>query len=398
MMQTDYHRPKTWHHPRLWLRRLLRSWPFAIWLGAGVVFLAIYAGEGQIGGMTGVVETIEEPVAPLETARLKEVCVTVGQHVKAGDVVARMDTTLIDAQIAIDRASASEQTNAVSAYQEGILQLAARLDQAMHDAQVQLEDAKQQQQRDTAQLGALQAELARREQLLAKRLISEQDLGLLRPQIATLEKTVATYPDVLRSHEDQLQSVRRQVAELDKWLRVPSGGNVSGAIDQKSRLRADWLKATLEHSLTQKEMYTLRATRDSVVSRIATLPGDVAAAGTPVVILVAEHSSRIIGFLPEQYAAHTPSGLPVLVWRQSGWGRRFRAKITNVSPEIRGLPVRVSPFGAQPLRGHRVVIDLEEEHDLVPGETVRVREAEAHMLRDAYTTVRDWLRGPGALP
>ena len=398
MMQRDFQRPKTWHHPRLWLRRLLRSWPFAIWLAAGIAFLAFDAGQGQFGGMTGVVETIEEPVAPLQAARLKEICVTVGQHVKAGDLIARMDTALIDAQIAIDRASATEQTNAVSQYQEGILQLASRLDQSLHDAEVQLENAKQQRQRDTAELAALKVELARREPLLAQRLISEQELGMLRPQIATLEKAVAAYPEVIRTREDLLQSVRQQRTELDKWLRAPAGDSVSGAIAQKTRLRADLLKATLDHSLAQKEACTLRAARDSVVSRIASLPGDVVAAGTPVAILVAERSSRVIGFLPEQFVARTPSGMRVLVWRQSGWGRRFRAVITNVSPEIRGLPVRVSPFGAQPLRGRRVVIDIEEDHDLLPGETVRVREEDVHMLRDAVSGVREWFRSPGAAP
>jgi HlyD family secretion protein len=117
----------------------------------------------------------------------------------------------------------------------------------------------------------------------------------------------------------------------------------------------------------------LKASRDGVVSRILLRPGDVVPAGTPIVRIVSPSSNRIYGFIPEPRPAyHLHVGDTALVWRRAHGDRKFRAVVTAIEPEFDPLPGRVSPIQGQPLRGRRVVVDLLEPHDLVPGETVQL--------------------------
>jgi hypothetical protein len=91
--------------------------------------------------------------------------------------------------------------------------------------------------------------------------------------------------------------------------------------------------------------------------------------------MVSAHSSRVIGFLPEVYLADVKTGRRATIWRMHGARRQFRGTIESIAPDIRALPGRITPIRGQVVRGRRVILAIEGTHDLVPGETVRIRPA-----------------------
>ena len=346
--------------------------------------------------MSGVVESVEDLVAPLETARLLKLHAVVGQRVKAGDVLVQMDTVLIDADLAVERATAAEDGGSIGGYQEDILQLVSRFEAAVQDARTALATEQQRQQGDEAELKALKVELARREALLEKRLINEEDVGDMRPQIAALESTVQAYPALIAVHEDRLKESEGQRAEINRWLQLGEGEGVSAAIVRKTQLRSRIIQASLERAESRKALYVLRAPRDGTVSQMFFAEGTVVQAGAPIVELVAEvATSRVIGFLPEPYVTRVGPGQKALVWRRSGGsGAKIAAVVQTVSPSVRGLPGRVTPIGGQALRGRRVVLELKGEHDFIPGETVRIQGDEPTLVPGAFGRILARLR-PG---
>jgi len=372
-----FKRPTLWNHPRVLVARLLRGWTLVAWLAACVLAIFLYSAGFQFGEMMGVVETVVEPVTPLETARLVSVDVTLGQRVKAGDVVAKMDTGVLDAEIALAKAEMAEAEQTVSGYQRDMLQTVRQCEIAIKDAEAAIETINIQYQSDKAELDELAKEQKRRDAMMAKKLISETEASVLRPQIAALEHALAAYPSLLKVQTRRLEQVKKEQVDMKSWLRVEGDGDISTAIRQKMSVRSVIFKATLDMRILRREGCNLRATRDGVVSLIEHTSGDVVPSGDAIVRMVSEHSDVIVGFLPEVHLSDLTVGQKTWVWRVSGRGKKVGATVESIGPEVQLLPGRVSPIRGQPLRGRRVMLKLEGSHDLIPGETVQISNAES---------------------
>ena len=357
---------------RLRQGRIKRSWPVLVWLAAVLACIALTYNGSRFSGMVGVVEPVVEPIAPLETARLTSINVVPGQKVKAGDIIAQMDTSVLDAKVAIEEASLMEADETIAGFQQNMLQLVRQFDASVQAAEAVIEEGKRNYQSQKAELEELKKELTRREVLLKKQFISEADANMLRPQIAALEQSVSSYQAIEQVNKERLQSVLSERKNLQRALRLQDGEDVMEAIVVKMDARRKILESNMKHRQAQKESYTLRATRDGVVSRIYGEPGDVINLGQEIVRLVTEKSTHIIGFLPEVNLGDLAVGQKTRVYRKSGSKNVYSAVVVSIAPEIQALPARVTVIKGQSIRGRRIILQIEGEHDMVPGETVRI--------------------------
>jgi len=376
----SFKRPRLTNYPRLWRSRLRRNWPFLLWVGVLVFIAAFYSRNEQFGQMTGTVETIEEPIAPLETSRLLSVSVLPGQAVTAGQAVAQMDTALIDAEIAVQAATLREAQDVITGYQENMLQAQSTAQTAMDRADATLRIEERLQKSDVAELAVLKEELKRLEGLLARGLINEMDVAALRAQTAPLEQAVASSPPVLEVLRRQLDDARRSHDVLQTWMRMDGSRDISEAIKSKMAARNATIEANQNLFQRRKDAYTLRATRSGTVSRLLVQPGNVVNSGLPILTLVTEHPDYIVGFLPEVHVTDLRPGEKVLAWRQNGKGSAVYAAVESVSPDVMQLPGRVSPIANEAIRGRRVMLRIEGPHDFIPGETVEIHEAHTGWL------------------
>ncbi len=369
-----YRRPALWRHPVVLGRRLLRSWPMGLWLMAVVVVIYLYQGASKLGGMSGAVESLVQPVAPLETARLTRLHVTLGQRVQAGEVVATMDTLLFDAQAAIDEARLIEVEGTIQNYQQRVLEFVREFETETSRARFDLQMQRLNQARDNSVLAVLRAELAHLEDLRGKGLVSDRDLASLRPDIAALEQTVAAYPELVRIHEERLRAAETDETTMRALLSPDDSAtmDIMGTIQDMRQALAEIIRTSRERRDLQRAGYALRASADGVVARILHNEGNVVTAGSEVLRIVAEKPTRVIGFLPEVHLRDMGLGDTVTISRQSDRGQGFTGVVASISPVIEALPGRISPIRGVALRGRRVVIDCGDQHDLIPGETVRV--------------------------
>jgi multidrug resistance efflux pump len=369
---TTYKKKKMRPHSRHLGARFIRNWPYLLWLAIIFVVIFLHATGEQLTGMTGVVEIVAEPIAPLETARLLSIDVELGQPVKAGEIVARMDTTLLDARIAVDDADIRQAEGTMMSYTLSLLQFVNRFETALTDAKAELEAAKLGQKRDTAELKELRREQKRREDLAKQGLLSLQEVHELRPQIASLMHTVAAYPELIAVHQaryDETLEVRDRIAAM---LSDGTDGetDIWKAIEDAEKARREVFDQSRQRRQIQRGLYELHATRDGVVAQISSVPGDVVNSGVEIMRIVSVQSSRIIGFLPELHVSELKVGQEAFAWRQKGQGIKVPCVVVSIAPDVRALPGRVSPIRGQPLRGRRVVFKIVGEHDFIPGETV----------------------------
>jgi multidrug resistance efflux pump len=379
MDNVSFKRPRLVNRPWFLFRRIARNWPFLLWLGILVFIAAFYSRNQQFGEIGGTVEVVEQSVAPIETARLAEIAVEPGQRVRAGDVIARMDTALVEAELAIQQSTLRDARENVTTFQQRMLTASGDAQMAVRNVEASLRATQLEQQREAAELEQLQKELKRREGLLAQRFIDELQVNELRPQIASLEKALAAYPELVETYRQTHEMAVRQRDLLQSWLRAANGSPLENAVSNKTESSAAIVEASRDLVLRRKESYALRAARDGVVARVYVLPGNVVAAGVPVASIVGERPTRVVGFLPEARLADLSAGDRVHVWRLNGRADPVEAVVSSVSLAVEALPVRINPLqvqvqGGQPLRGRRILFDLIGPHSLSPGESVEIRE------------------------
>jgi len=364
---------KLQRHPRLVWRRFVRLWPLVVWVLILCLVVWLYAGSVHYGTITGVIETVAEEVAPIETSRLLSVDVALGQQVQAGDVIARMDTSLLDATLAVEEASALDVAQNIVQYQESILRMARQFEQAISDNQAEYLQERRQEAESAAELVELQKELKRREGLLARKLIREEDVNILRPQVAALETSAKAYPEIVEAYRQRVETARKEYVDMRTWLELEEGEDISAAIRRKRQASQVILETATRYRMIQREGYVLKASRDGEVSRVLCSPGEVIAAGDPVVRIVARQSEHVIGFLQESQLSNIQQGQKVQIWG-TGFGSRSstHAVVQSISPEVQALPGRLSPFGGTAVRGRRMMLSLVESHQFIPGQTVEI--------------------------
>src|SRR5437016_5568733 len=103
--ETTFKRPRLRSQFQLRWRRVASRWPVFVWVAVALIAVCFYVKSTQFGTLSGSAQTIRHDLSPLQTARVKEICVKVGDSVTNGQIVAKMDTTIIDAQVAETEAS-----------------------------------------------------------------------------------------------------------------------------------------------------------------------------------------------------------------------------------------------------------------------------------------------------
>lgn len=165
MNDNHYEQPRMTDYPRLWRRRIARNWPFGLWLAVLVFIAAFYSRNQQFGRMAGIVEVVEEQVVPQETARLISINVTAGQRVKAGELLAQMDTSPIDAQIAVEDTTLRDARETFTQFQRGMVAAINQAEAAVKTADAAMKTEQMRLQSDQAQAEELRREQKRREAL-----------------------------------------------------------------------------------------------------------------------------------------------------------------------------------------------------------------------------------------
>ena len=369
----SYKRIKLWLRIRLRLAQVQNGWPFLIWLAAVIVLIYLLLFRTGIGTVTGIVDTMAEPVAALETARVTSIDVTIGQRVNAGDILVRLDTFVVDSELRQIEAEMAEALNSIGNFERQTLGTVKTFEDAIKDAQATIEDLKRQQARDTALLAQLEEQQTRYDELFAQKLIDATTAYGMKPNIAGLRSELEAYPFMMDVEQRRLSDAIAARQELYKSLRLREGEDIRVALSRRAEDQQAIFDANLKAALTRQATYTLRATFDGTVSRILHHPGHIVPAGEPILRVITEHSNFVIGFLPEVHMGTLQPGQEAQVWRQHGSNERFPVRVVTVAPEIDTMPARLSVLGTQLLRGRRIIFELMGDHNLVPGETVQIR-------------------------
>jgi HlyD family secretion protein len=296
--------------------------PGARWLLAALV--AALAGGGyyawqnfankalpeSIASGNGRIEATELDVATKTSGRIKEILVNEGDFVEAGQVVARMDTAVLDAELLEAQAKLQRARIGIDTAKSLVTQR-----EAQKAAAIALVGQRE------AELDAAQRRLTRSEQLAPRGAVPIQRLDDDRAEV---QKTTAA-----------LSAAKAQVAAAEAAI----GTAKSQVIDAEAEVEA--ARATTQRIQADIDDSVLRAPRDARVQYKVAQLGEVLAAGGRVLNLVDLGDVYMTFFLPTPAAGRVALGSEARLVLDAAPQYVFPAKVSFVASVAQFTPKTV---------------------------------------------------------
>lgn len=281
-------------------------------------------------------------VVPKVSGEIKELLVDVGSQVKKGDVIARIDSQAIQAQVSQAEAALSAAQASLETLQNG----ARSQEIAIAEAQVRQAEANYAQLIATPtpnDLNILKAQMKRAEITLedAQRAYDEVswrgDIKRL-PESIALEQASIAYQAALATYNNAVEGARPNQRAASRAgvdaarYQLDLRKNMYTAQDlAKAKAGVDQAKAALELARLQLEWTAIKAPFDGVVSQRYLSVGAVAASSTPIVSVVSNDLEVALS-VEEARLSQLRVGQAAAIRVNAYPGRDFSAVISNISP------------------------------------------------------------------
>ncbi len=289
--------------------------------------------------LNGRLEAPLVDIAPKVAGRVVEVKVREGDRVKAGDLLATLD--LGETTLAVERDRRALESSKAR-YKD--LQAGSR--------EAEIKAAEQEVADRRAAVELARPELERQQTLLAKKVGTQRDVDVAR---ADLERAEAN----LRISEEKLRLAREGFRKHQT---------------EQARYDVDRARSVLAQSETVAKESELRAPADAVILHRIAEPGLLLGPGQPALTLAFAGRLYVRTFIPEPDLGRVKQGQPAEVAVDAFPGRRFPARITEISPdaEFTPKPVETSRERVNLVYAAKVDLDAGWSEPLVPGQPAEV--------------------------
>lgn len=315
-------------------RRLMRAGILTA-VVAGIALLIWYEmrpkglGEGFAWG-NGRIEATEVDVASKLGGRVASIEVEEGQFVEAGQLLARMDTRVLEAQLAQAEAQLRQAENAIQT---------ARAQVTLRESEKATAEAVVRQRQ--AELAAARKRHARTEALVKSSAVPRQQLDDDLAALQSAEAALAAARSQVRSAEAGIIAAQSQVIEAQSA--------VEAARASVSRLQVD-----IEDS-------QLRAPRAGRVQYRISQPGEVVGAGGKLLNLVDLSDVYMTFFLPERQAGRVALGAEARLVIDAAPQYVIPARITYVASVAQFTPKTVETASEREKMMFRVKARIDPE-------------------------------------
>jgi HlyD family secretion protein len=283
--------------------------------------------------ISGNIEAHQSLVSFKVQGRIVDLPVQEGQYVKAGDVLARIDSDDYRRQVGVDAAQVHARTAELQ------LALAGSRPQEIKASEQTLRDAQ-------ADLELRKIELQRNQALHDKDEVSAETLDTVR---TNLQRSQATYEHAKQVYDQIVEGTRKEQIEVNR-------ANVHVA---EQSLGVSQLK--LDYTM-------LAAPTDGVVLVRQAEKGEVVAPGTPVCTVADVDHLWVRGYIAETDLGRVKWGQAATVQTDTFPGKTYRGRVSFISSEAEFTPKSVETHKERVTLVYRVKIDVENpNHELKPG-------------------------------
>ncbi len=339
--------------------RILGAIALLAGVGFGVYRLFFYHPEPSGLFLSGRIEGYETDVSAKIGGRIASVAVREGDDVKPGQLLVRLDDADLQAQLQGAAARVRQAQETLERYRQQLPILQAQLQQAAlttnqsgQDSQGRVLQAENSVAAARSQLAAAQANFVlaranqqRTSQLQAEGAVSvqqlDQDNATLnadRAQVAAAQQQVGSAEGLLGQAQATLSNTPIRAAAALQVERQITQARTDVDVYQQAVRDAQATKAQIQANLNYLTIASPMA--GNVITRDAE-PGEVIAAGAPLLTLVNLDRLYLRGFVSEGQIGNVRLGQRSLVYLDSSPDRPLEATVTRIDPKASFTPENI---------------------------------------------------------
>ena len=356
-------------------------------VGGYLAWSRLKAGDEGVLKLSGNIEFNKVDIAFKTAGKLLELYVDEGANVTKGMVIARLDREQMSRMRERDSATVLSAESQLLQLQTGIRyqkemtagELALRaseLRQAKAKLQELLDGARPQelaQARSSLEdLRALREqankELERAKKLIAKEDISQNQFDQYQTRFASLSAQVASAEQRLAliaegPRKTDIESARAAVARTEAAMAMTEAQRLEilRREEELAARRADVSRAKSGVRVIDSQLDDTVATTpiDGVVLVKSADPGEVLAAGTPVVTLGDIDHPWLRGYVPQSKLGQVKLGMRVAIYSDSYPGKTYAGKISFIASEAEFTPKQIQTTEERVKLVYRIKVDVE---------------------------------------
>jgi len=320
-------------------------------LPLAVALLAPACGRKEDPNVVRLNGRLEAPLvdlAPKVAGRVVEVLVREGDRVKAGDVLVKLD--LGETAIAVERD------------RRGLESSQARYsDLAAGSRTAEIKAAEEEVADRRAAVALAKPELERQVSLLTKKVGTQREVDVARANLDRAEASLKISLERLHLAQEGFRKFQTEQARFD----------------------VDRAKSVLKQSETVAKESEIRAPADAVVLHRMAEPGLLLGPGSPALTLAFANRLYVRTFVPETQMGRVRPGQTAEVTVDAFPGRRFPARVTEISPDAEFTPKPVETRRERVNLVYAAKVDLDGawSEPLVPGQPAEVAVTAAQPAR-----------------
>ncbi len=306
--------------------------------------------------LSGRIEGDDSAVSSKITGRLLDLKVREGDQVTAGQVVATLDDEQVRAREAQATAGLAQSEARLRASQQQIAILNDQLRQNSVESSQSGQDARGRVTQAEAQVATAQAELAQQEAALKLALFDKDAYTQLAKTGAVSERqgkqaetTADTQQALVAAASRRVEAARAAVTAANATLKNPEIRGIQGSairqqiIMQQSEIAsaaadAQRSRAQLTEAQANRGDLTIRAPFDGTVVTRTAEPGEVLAAGTPLITLLDLHKVYLRGYVPEGEIGKVKIHQPARIYLDSNPQTPVEAFVARIDPQATFTP------------------------------------------------------------
>jgi HlyD family secretion protein len=337
-------------------RKIARALPFALAVVAAgflvwYLFLRRPDVPANIVALSGRIEGDDAAVAAKTGGRVREITVREGDEVRAGQVVATLDDEQVRAREEQAQSTLAQAEARVLRAQQQVSVLEEQLEQSRLGVEQARLDAAGRVRQAEGQVAAAQAQLAQAEAAYGQSLYDEERFTRLARSGDVPERSGRQAQAAARSQAAVVAAARRQVDAARGALTVAQANRANpnirssqsaSVVKQIEQARTDIEAAEAERGRARAQLEEARANRrdlqivapfDGTVATRTAEPGEVVAAGTPVLTIVNLGAVYLRAFVPEGEVGRVRAGQRARVYLDSNPEQPVEAYVARIDPQ-----------------------------------------------------------------
>jgi HlyD family secretion protein len=275
---------------------------------AATLYYFIFTAHSDGLILEGIVDANQVVVSPKVQGILERLNVDEGSSVRAGKVIATLDTAELDAEMQAAQASVdnlrAQLAQAQSNYQMALTETAGDL----AGAQARLSVAKAQLELSKSQLERVRNDFQRTQELSAQGVSARQDLDHWTADLRTQQATVVAQTEQVRAAAADVEH-----AQAGQYRKIAAQSAVESARAQLHNAESELDAARSRFDYTQ-----VVAPISGVVSVLVARQGEVVGPSAPIATIIDPQSTWVRVGIPETYANHIAVGEKLQIQVPSG--------------------------------------------------------------------------------